>query len=454
MGDEVLAAYADRVSGSARAQDVAESPRPGGTSRRRWIVLRQPFSTAFIAQTFIELADQMLQVTLAWAVLVTSGGSALGLVLMAWAGPRGVLLLVGGALVDRGDRRRTGAAASAGLAALVAFLAVVSFAGMASLPLWLAAAPLLGFLDAVRLPIGYAVIPLLVKRSQIVEANRWSQLRLWTVMSVGPALGGVAIAALGVGGGLAAVAILYAFGGALLLALPPLVVAREERPSVIGDLVAGFAFVRRHERLRLLLPVFAAVNLCVLGLHVVGIPLFVKEGLDGSAGELGLVVGGFGAGLMLGTLALGRLPRWLRGTTAGLFALFALSDLWLALVGLAPTVAGAAGALFVSGFFLGPASTLYQGMLQTTTPPAYLGRVAGMSRAISFGFEPISASMVGQLSRFVASGLLLLAGGLVAMVIDVLAMLKGRAFDRTDAGLEAASEQRIGHAQSGSGRPG
>ena len=46
----------------------------------------------------------MFLVALAWAVLATSGAPALGLVLLAWSGPRGVFLLVGGVLVDREDR--------------------------------------------------------------------------------------------------------------------------------------------------------------------------------------------------------------------------------------------------------------------------------------------------------------------------------------------------------------
>jgi MFS transporter, DHA3 family, macrolide efflux protein len=372
----------------------------------------------------------MLQVALAWAVLATSGGSALGLVLMAWAGPRGGLLLLGGALVDRGDRRLTGAAGSGGLATTVALLCGASVAGFGSVGLWLAAAPLLGFLDAVRLPIGYAVIPLVVEESEIVEANRWSQLRLWTAMTLGPALGGALVAALGVAGAFGTIAMLYGLGGAILLAAPPLVVSRTDSSSVWRDLVAGVRLVRRHERLRLMLPVFAAVNLCVLGLNVVGIPLFVREGLDGSAGDLGVVVGAFGAGLMAGTLALGLLPRWLTSSMAGLFALFALSDLWLALVGVARSVALAAAFTFLSGFWIGPASTLFQSILQTTTPIAYLGRVAGMSRAISFGFEPVSAALVGQLSKLLSSGALLVAGGLAATGIDLFAIRRGRSIDR------------------------
>jgi MFS family permease len=401
------------------------------TPTRGWIVLRRPFFHAFAAQTFVEVADQMFLVALAWAVLTTSGAPALGLVLLAWSGPRGVFLLVGGAFADRGDRRVVGAAASAGLAGVVALLAAAWAVDRVSLPLWLAVAPVLGFLDGVRLPVGYALIPLLVEESEIIEANRWSQLRLWMALTLGPPLGGAVAAVFGVGGGFAAVAVCYALGGALLLALPPLLVSRSDRPSVARDVIGALSFVRGHQRLRLLLPVFAAVNLCILGLYVVGMPLFVKEGLGGDADDLGLVVGAFGAGLMIGTLALPRFPEWITTSTAGLFTLFALSDLGLALVGLAPSVVAAAGAFFASGFCIGPASTLYQAIVQTTTPPEYLGRIIGMSRAVSFGFEPLSAAAAGQLSRLVSSGVLLLAGGLTAMTIDLFAALRGRALDRS-----------------------
>jgi MFS transporter, DHA3 family, macrolide efflux protein len=184
-------------------------------------------------------------------------------------------------------------------------------------------------------------------------------------------------------------------------------------------------------RLRLLLPVFAGANLCILGLYVVGIPLFVKEGLGGDARDLGLVVGALGAGLMIGTLALPRFPAWITSSMAGLFTLFALSDLGLAFVGLAPSVFVACAAFFASGLCVGPASTLYQAMLQTTTPPEYLGRVIGMSRAISFGVEPVAAAAIGQLSKVLSSGVLVLASGLAAMTIDLFALVRGRALDRT-----------------------
>jgi hypothetical protein len=60
------------------------------------------FRWLWLGQTFIFCAAQFWFVALTWLVLQTTGsGIALGTVLMAAAIPRGVLMLVGGAISDR-----------------------------------------------------------------------------------------------------------------------------------------------------------------------------------------------------------------------------------------------------------------------------------------------------------------------------------------------------------------
>jgi MFS family permease len=218
-----------------------------------------------------------------------------------------------------------------------------------------------------------------------------------------------------------------------MLGLPTLRVAREGGGRVVEELVAGLNFVRRHPRLRLILPVFAVANLFVLGLNTVAIPLFVKVHLGAGAQGLGIMSGSFGLGLVVGTVVMGRFPRATRETLAGLFVLFALSDAALATVGLAPNLVVACVAFSCSGFFIGPASTLYQATLQRSTPPEFLGRVTGLARGVSFGLEPVSASVVGGLSRAVASGTILVAGGLAATTTDLFALVRGRRQDEATA---------------------
>jgi MFS family permease len=221
----------------------AKKPRSG------WIVLRHPFSKLSAAQTFIEAGDQGLLVAIAWAVLSSSDGSELGFVLAAWTGPRAVFLVFGGVLVDRWNRSLVGVGASGGLAAAVAFMAATWSMGITSPVLWLIAAPVLGLLDGIRLPLGYALIPLVVSEGELVEANRWSQFRLWATLALGPPLGGALVAMLGVGGALGVIAASYALGGLYLLGLPSMMVQPTEPSSVIRDFRGGLSFVLRHTRL-------------------------------------------------------------------------------------------------------------------------------------------------------------------------------------------------------------
>jgi MFS family permease len=404
----------------------------GTDEPRRGSVLRQPrFQRVFAAQTLVEVADQFLTVAVAWAVLGHGGGAVLGLVLACWAIPRGVFLLFGGVLSDRVDRRVLAVGCGIGLAVLTGALGLLDLGGGVPVGVWVPAAIALGLLDGIRLPIGYSLIPLVVAESDVLDANRWSQLRLWATVTLGPALGGVLTGFAGAPAALLVTGACYLLGGLVLLLLPTLGVERTERTSLAGDFAAGLRLVRDNRRLRLLLPVFAAVNLFVLGVTSVGVPLLVQQGLHASASALGFVTGAFGLGLMLGTLALPRLPKPLTTTVAGLFVLFVLSDGCLAITGLAPSVWVACLLFGLSGLFLGPASTCYQTILQTATPKEYLGRVTSTSRAISFGLEPVSVALVGGVSKVAAIRWIILAGGLAATAIDVVATLRGRALDRT-----------------------
>jgi DHA3 family macrolide efflux protein-like MFS transporter len=405
---------------------------------RDGVLGQRRFQIVFLTQSLVELADQFLIVALAWTVLSTADGAALGLVLACWATPRGIFLLFGGVLVDRVDRRALGAACGVGLAVVVGGIGLLVALHSVTLGELVAAAVVLGLLDGIRLPIGYSLIPLVVEKSDVLDANRWSQLRLWATLTLGPAVGGVLTGFVGAGPALLVTGACYLLGSLFLLRLPALGVERAERTNLGQDFAAGLRVIGRNRQLRLLLPVFAVVNLFVLGITSVGVPLLVKHGLGASATGLGVVSGSFGVGLMLGTAIMPRFPTRLTSTMAGLFCLFVLSDGFLAATGLSPSIAVACVLFGLSGFFLGPASASYQAILQTSTPQEYLGRVTSMSRATSFGLEPLSAGLTGVVSRTVAVGWVIVVGGLAAVAVDVTAALRGRALDR-----EALSDNDI-----------
>lgn len=395
------------------ADEPVRPPAAAGPLRRN-----RCYQAMFWSQTCTDFAEQFVLVAIIWAVLHTFGGGKLGLVLAMWAVPRGLLLLFGGVLIDRGDRRFLAVLVGALLAAVN--LAAAAITRQHGILVWLLLACCLGVLDAVRLPIGSALLPSLVDRDRLVQANRWVSLREWTALTGGPAAGGILVALLGPSGTLLAAAGLYGTSSILMLLLPKLSrPAPEERRPILQELGSGLAFILNHRRLRVLLLTFAVANLFILGLIGVAIPLLAKDILKAGPQGLGFLGAAFGGGLMIGTLLCGRLPVPWQSNARAIFGFFVASDVLLALVGFSPNLPVAVVAYCGSGLLAGPAATFYRTLLQSIPPEQYLGRVNSIARATSFGLEPVSMVGVGALSAKISAATLLTVGGCAAALADL-----------------------------------
>ncbi|HST49879.1 MFS transporter [Jatrophihabitans sp.] len=369
------------------------------------------------SQTCTDTCEQFLIMAITWAALHEFGSARLGLVLAAWAIPRGVLLLFGGVLVDRSDKRSLTAVVGCLLCALTVLAAVVTSSG--NFYAWISVAIGLGVLDAVRLPVSATMLPSYLNPLQLVNANRWNGMREWATLAAGPAVGGGLVAAIGTYRTLLVSAALYLISAALMVLVPAVrAPSEEERGSVLADLRGGLRYVMRDVQLRVLLPGFALANLFVLGLMAVAVPVFAKNVLHSGPQGLGALSASLGVGLVVGTLGCSRLPERWKTSQRQIFLLFMVSDLMLGAVGVMPNLATGCAAYLLSGLFAGPAATFYRTLLQTIPPANYLGRVNSIARATSFGLEPISVSMVGGLTARLSARTILVAGGLIAAAVD------------------------------------
>ena len=385
------------------------------------------------SQACTDTCEQFLIMAITWAALHQFGSARLGLVLAAWAIPRGVLLLFGGVLVDRSDKRSLTAVVGGLLCALTVLAALVTKSG--NLYAWISVAIGLGVLDAVRLPVSAAMLPSYLNPEQLVDANRWNSMREWGTLAAGPAAGGVLVAGVGASATLLISAALYLVSAALMVFVPAVRAPAEDgRANVLADLRGGLGYVLRDSQLRILLPGFALANLFVLGLMAVAVPVFAKNVLHSGPQGLGALSGSLGVGLVAGTLICNRLPERWKTSQRQIFLLFMVSDLLLATVGVMPNLATGCAAYLLSGLIAGPAATFYRTLLQTIPPPGYLGRVNSIARATSFGLEPVSVSMIGGLTARLSARTVLLAGGLIAASVDLTgSALSGRARAAADA---------------------
>lgn len=251
-----------------------------------------------------QAGDIIQMLAQAWLVVELTGSAArLGLLAAAQALPRLLLGLFAGVLVDRVDRRRL-LLATQSLAALQSgvFLALqlthrVTYASLLALAL------ALGVLDALNLTARAALMPTLVPRPMIPRAVALQALGVNVTQLVGPSLGGVLLASVGVEGCL--VANLVSFSALVVSLLAMRLPAREagagDGGSVGDALREGLAYLRAHPALRA--SIALAYLLGVFGMPLVRLlPLYARVVLDASPRGYGALAAASGVGALLASL--------------------------------------------------------------------------------------------------------------------------------------------------------
>jgi predicted MFS family arabinose efflux permease len=191
----------------------------------------------------------------------------------------------------------------------------------------------------------------------------------------------------------------------------------------LRDLVEGARFVAGHALLRPLLVVAILFNTAWFVLQAVYAPYAIRHlGLDASG--VGLTLGAYGAGMIVGALAaptLGRIFRFGALIVIGPFC-GCLASLLMAATIVAPSgvMAGASFFLFGAGPVVWVITTTT--LRQTVTPNALLGRVSAIIVTATYGARPLGAAIGAGLSaRFgVEACLAVSAIGFLAQFIAIV----------------------------------
>ncbi|WP_282205014.1 MFS transporter [Kitasatospora fiedleri] len=370
------------------------------------------------------VGDAALATALGWAG-AGYGGSAAGLVLAAVTVPRTVLLLLGGAVVDRYGPRRVALLADAAMVVVVLALAVVDRTAGGGRWTLIGFVLLIGTVDAFQLPASGALPRLLVVPAQLSRALALRQAGGQVAVLLGAPVGALLVGGVGLAGAAVADAVTFLAVLAVTLRLR----AGEESGRSGGGLVAGLAdglrVVRRDRTLRVALPVAAVAAAGVL--PVVGLlgPLLVRAHAWG-AGAVGLSAGGQALGVLGVSLAAARygvLRRAGCGVVLGL-GIAALGTAALALAP-APAWAGAAAVLVGAGSsvfacHLGP-------LVLAGAPATHLGRVQALlalvQSATLTAANPIWGALAGAVGvRAALLGCAALTGAVAVAVATTRAL--------------------------------
>jgi hypothetical protein len=336
-------------------------------------------------------------VAIAWQVYdLSNAPTALSVVGVAWTLPMVLFLLVGGVLGDRFDRRHLLIASDALRGLAIACIGGLSLAG--AIELWhvIALVALYGVGQALFAPSFQAIIPDVVPRDLLVQANSLQQLTEPVAYRlVGPALGGALVAGLGVGTAFLVDAATFGVSIAAVARMRPQRLAPRAAPaSALREVREGFAFVRSRAWLWGTLAAAAISLMLFLGPFQVLLPYIVKNQLGGGAEVLGLVFAASGVGAVASALAVGQRGVG-RRHVLWMYLAWALSVASLAGYGVASNEWQAMAIALVSGAAFTVGNITWATLLHTHVPGEVLGRVSALDWLVSIGLTPVSFALAG-----------------------------------------------------------
>jgi MFS family permease len=398
------------------------------------------FRLLFTAGTVFYLGAMVSYVALPYQIYQLTGSNfAVGAMALVELVPLVVFGLYGGALADHVDRRRM--LILCGAAQVVLTAGLLANALLDDPSVW--AIYVVGFFltiaQSLQRPSREALLPRVVKHDELAAAAAVQSLGMQIGTLLGPALGGVLVASVGVP---------WAFGvdvAALVVATLLFTALRRypptdlSTPPSISGIVSGIRYaVRRRDLLGTYVIDMTAM---FLAMPIVLFPAFAEEVLN-KPQLLGLLYTAESVGTLLATLSSGWTTRFHHHGRAVVVA----SMVWggsMAMVGLSPTIWAALAFLALAG-----AADMISGIFRSTIwnqtiPDELRGRLAGIEM-LSYSLGPMGGSaragLVADLTSVRAS---IVSGGVlcVAGVAAVGALLPDfwRYDSRTD---EHATRER------------
>lgn len=396
----------------------AEPTQPAASS---FAPLRQKVFAVLWAATIIgNVGSFMRDVASAWLVTdITGAPAAVAMVQAAATLPVFLLAIPAGVLSDILDRRKFLIAVQFMLGLVSLSLMSLSLSGLLSVSSLVALTFLGGVGAALVAPTWQAIVPELVAKDDLKSAVGLNSLGINIARAIGPALGGLILAALGAG---------FAYGadvasdvvviGALIWwrRTPDTDDALSERFG--GAFRAGLRYARASRELHVVLLRAAIFFACASAVWAL-LPLVARNLLGGGSGFYGVLLGAVGAGAILGAVALPRLRLSLNADTLLLLSALVTAAVMAALsFGLPQWVAVAI--LLLLGMAWIVALTTLNGVAQAILPNWVRGRALAVYLTVFNGAMTVGSLGWGAVAEAAGIRSTLLIGAAALFVAGLI----------------------------------
>lgn len=393
------------------------------------------FLIIFTGQAFSLLGSAAVNFALVWWLTVETGSATtLAYASIAAILPQALLGPLAGPFVDRWDRRLTIIGADLFIAATSIALITLFATGTpsAAVIIIMIAARSMG--AAFHTPASQAAVPMYVPAEHLMRVSGWNFFLGSGVAMAGPVMGAFLMGVAPIGAVIAidVVGALLAVGSLMLVTIPHPERAEDDPATsgLIREFAAGWHELVSHRGLFGLSLFLVVVTFIYMPLSAL-FPLMTLEHFGGGALAASAVELAFGAGMLLGSLAIGML--------AARFAGVRLVSAGIVLIGVA---LAASGLLPTSAFWAFVTLTVVMGltvpmfgapitaMFQQKIDPSKLGRVMSLYMTMSMLVAPVGLVLAGPLAEqtgvatwFAISGVALAVTGVVMWAFPAIRSL-------------------------------
>ena len=373
------------------------------------------FALLFASRSISYFGTYLAPIAVAFAVLdLTGSATDTGIAFACWTLAQVSTLMIGGVVADRLPRRLVMVASDLGNVCVRTTMGVLLLSGHAHIWEIFVLQALGGAATAFYSPASSGLVPEIVERERLQQANAFMGIARYLAFPLGAATGGAIVATIGSGTALIVDAGTYAASAVLLfgIRLPARAIAAAA-PNFLRELREGWQAFTEHTWVWLLTVWVALYFLFTYAPFFVLGPYIAKHELGG-AGQWGAVLTGEGVGALTGALIGLRLRPARPWLLVG--AVFALTAVQSILLAAHVSFVAIAAAAFVAGFSFSLGSVIFETGVQQAIAPEKLSRVSAYSWMCAMVFLPLGYALAGPIATAVGMSGYLVFGGVWIVV--------------------------------------
>jgi len=397
--------------------DPVHAPQqPSSLSPLRYPVFRKVWT----ASTLSNLGALIQSVGAAWLMIsIAQSADMVALVQASLTLPVVLLSLVAGAMADNFDRRKVMLGAQIFLFVVSVALTVCAWTGLITPWLLLMFTFAIGCGAAFNAPAWQASVGDMVPRAELPGAVALNSMGFNIARSVGPAIGGLIVAAAGAATAFAVNALSYIALIVVLWRWRPVRDTQSLPRETLGiAIAAGVRYVAMSPAIRTVLFRSAVFGIAA-GAVVALMPVVAKELLGGGPLTYGLLLGAFGLGAVAGALGNARLRKVMSTESIVRWASVGLA-LATAIVGWSNHVLATVAGLFVAGAGWLLALATFNVAVQMSAPRWVVARALSLYQMAAFSGLAAGSWLWGEVATGVSVSAALLGASIVMLAGSAL----------------------------------